>query len=303
MRVLDVLLHPAFMAITALSLAIIWMLKDEKDKTRVGLVFGLIINFFYGTLCTLFMSGEGSTFPWKYDYVLARLDGALGVDGTGIAQGLARIPHNSLWIVYDAMVPMMIVWYLVTRYWHSQGSIIMAYVAELVAGPLFYAIVPACGPVYAFGKQWLNPPYVAPVAVRLTGMPNAFPSLHFATAFVFVMLAPGKIWKALALLFLVGTGLATLSTGEHYVIDLIPGLAFGMFASSVGFRNYRRAVYFLALSLAWSLVVRFAYTMLLAHPALLRSFAVVTLASVVIALARQWNTAPAMVATPETVTV
>ncbi len=303
MRVLDVLLHPAFMAITALFLSIIWMLRDEKDKTRVGLVFALLTNLFYGVLCTLFMRGEGSAFPWKYDHVLARLDVALGVEATVIAQALARIPHNSLWIVYDAMVPMMIVWYLVARYRRFPGSIILAYVAELVAGPLLYAIVPACGPVYAFGKQWLHPPLFAPVAVRLTGMPNAFPSLHFGTAFLFVMFAPGKIWKAVALLFFAATGLATLSTGEHYVIDLIPGLAFGMFASAVGMRNYRRAACFFALSLAWSLVVRFGYTMLLAHPILLRSFAIVTLVAVAVALVRQWTAEPALATTPETVTV
>jgi hypothetical protein len=303
MRLFDVLSHPAIIAIVALFLAIIWMLKDEKDKTRAGLVFGLIINFFYGTLCTLFMRGEGSAFPWKYDHVLARLDGSLGLDGTGIAQALARIPHNSLWIVYDAMVPMMIIWYLVTRYWHSQGSVVIAYVAELIAGPLLYAIVPACGPAYAFGKQWLHPPYVTPAPVRFTGMPNAFPSLHIATALLFVIFAPGKIWKGVALLILVATGLATLSTGEHYVIDLIPGLAFGMFASSVGLRNYRRAALFFSLSLAWSLVVRFAYSTLLAHPMLLRSFAVVTLVCVAVAFVRQQTTASAFAATPETVTV
>lgn len=303
MRVLDVLLHPAFMAIMALFLSIIWMLRDEKDKTRVGLVFALLLNLFYGVLCTLFMKGEGSAFPWKYDHVLARLDGALGVEATVVAQAFARIPHNSLWIVYDAMVPMMIAWYLVTRYRHSQGSIVMAYAAEMVAGPLLYAIVPACGPVYAFGTQWLHPPYVAPVAVRLTGMPNAFPSLHFATAFLFVMFAPGKIWKVVALLFLVATGLATLSTGEHYVIDLIPGLAFGMFASSIGMRNYRRAAWFFVLSLMWSLLARFGYMMLLAHPYLLRCFAILTLALVAVALVRQWTTTPALATKPETVAV
>ncbi|MGH9562297.1 MAG: phosphatase PAP2 family protein [Terracidiphilus sp.] len=291
------------MAITALALSIFWMLRDEKDKTRVGLVLALLINLFYGVLCTLFMRGEGSAFPWKYDHVLARLDAALGVEAPVIAQAFARIPHNSLWIAYDAMVPMMIVWYLVTRYWHGQGSIIMAYAAEMVAGPLLYAIVPACGPIYAFGKQWLHPQYVAPVAVRLTGMPNAFPSLHLGTAFLFVIFAPGKVWKVVALLFLIATGLATLSTGEHYVIDLIPGLAFGMFASSIGMRNYRRAIFFFALSLAWSLAVRFGYMILLAHLILLRSFAVLTLAAVAVALVRQWTTTPAVAAAPEVVTV
>lgn len=302
MRVLDVLLHPAFMAITALFLSIIWMLRDEKDKTRVGLVFALLINFFYGTLCTLFMKGEGSAFPWKYDHVLARLDTALGIEAPVIAQALARIPHNPLWIVYDAMVPMMIVWYLLTRYRQVQGSIVMAYAAEMVAGPLLYAIVPACGPIYAFGKQFLHPPYVAPMAVRLTGMPNAFPSLHLGTAFLFVMFAPGKIWKAFALFFLVATGMATLSTGEHYVIDLIPGLAFGMFAASVGLRNYQRAAWFFALSLIWSLAVRFAYIVLLTHPIVLRSLAMLTLLFVAATLIREWTSAPARTLTPETAT-
>ena len=300
-RVLDVVFHPAFMAITALCLAMIWMLRDEKDKTRVGLLFALLLNFFYGTLCTLFMRGEGSAFPWKYDHVLLRLDLSLGVQATVIAQALDRIPHNLLGTVYDAMVPMMIAWYWVARR-RCNGSIVIAYVAELVAGPFLYTIVPACGPIYAFGKEWLHPPLVAPAAVRLTGMPNAFPSLHFGTALVFVMFAPGRIWKAVALLFLAATGLATLSTGEHYVIDLIPGLAFGMFAASVGTRNYRRAACFFALSLAWSLMVRFGYMVLLAHPFLLRFFAVLTLVAVAVALVRQRITAPALASTPEALT-
>lgn len=291
MRILSIVTQPPIMSLIALFLAIVWMLRDEKQKDRAGLVLAFLLNLFYGVLCTLFMRSEGAAFPWKFDHVLARLDGVLGIDSTVIARALAQIPHNPLWLVYDAMVPMMIAWYWVTRR-RRDGSIIMAYAAELVVGPLLYAIVPACGPVYAFGKQWLQPPYVAPAAVRLTGMPNAFPSLHFATAFVFVVFAPGKIWKVVALFFLVGTGLATISTGEHYMIDLIPGLAFGMFASLVGMRNFRRAAWLFVLSLSWSLVVRFGYTILLAHPVLLRSFAIVTVISVAATLVLQWSTTP-----------
>lgn len=291
MRILSIVTQPPIMSLIALFLAIVWMLRDEKQKDRAGLVLAFLLNLFYGVLCTLFMRSEGAAFPWKFDHVLARLDGVLGIDSTVIARALAQIPHNPLWLVYDAMVPMMIAWYWVTRR-RRDGSIIMAYAAELVVGPLLYAIVPACGPVYAFGKQWLQPPYVTPAAVRLTGMPNAFPSLHFATAFVFVVFAPGKIWKVVALFFLVGTGLATISTGEHYMIDLIPGLAFGMFASLVGMRNFRRAAWLFVLSLSWSLVVRFGYTILLAHPVLLRSFAIVTVISVAATLVLQWSTTP-----------
>jgi hypothetical protein len=111
---------------------------------------------------------------------------------------------------------------------------------------------------------------------------------------VFLMFAPGKIWKAVALLFLAATCLATLSTGEHYVIDLIPGLAFGVFVSAIGMRNYRRAGCFLALTLGWSLGVRFGSMILLAHPLLTRSLAGLTVMAAAFALGRQWSAAPAL---------
>jgi hypothetical protein len=288
-------MNPAFLAIMALFLAIIWMLRDESDKTRVGLVFALILNLFYGTLVTIFMAREGAAFPWKFDYVLAHLDVSLGIPATSIARVLQSIPHNPLWIFYDAMIPMMIAWYLVTHYRRCPGSIVMAYVAELATGPLLYAIVPACGPVYAFGKQWLSPPAFPPEAVRLTGMPNAFPSLHVGTAFVILMFAPGRVWKAVAFLFFAATCLATISVGEHYVIDLIPGMAFGAFAAGIGTRNFRSAGGFFALALAWSLGVRFASGILIALPILLRCFAGLTLVLVALAVRTQWSAAPAPV--------
>jgi hypothetical protein len=293
MRAIDILLNPSTIAIIALFLSVIWMLRDEKDRARVELVFALVLNLFYGVLLNIFMSREGSIFPWKFDHVLFRLDASLGIQAASIARPLQGSLYIPLWIVYQSMVPMMIAWYLLTRNRRSPGSIILAYVAELVSGPLLYMIVPACGPIYAFGKQWLQPPAVAPEAVRLAGMPNAFPSLHIGTAFVFLMFAPGRIWKTVALLFLAATCLATLSTGEHYVIDLIPGLAFGAFVSAIGMRNFRRAGCFLALTLSWSLGVRFAYMILLAHPMLTRSLAGLTLVSAALALRKQWSAAPA----------
>lgn len=291
MRIVDVLLNPAFFSIVALLLAVIWMLRDQKDRTRAELVLALVLNLFYGVLLNIFMGSEGSAFPWKYDHVLFRVDSALGIPAAGLArhlQGPLRIP---LWLVYQSMVPMMIVWFLLTRYRRVPG-IILAYIAELVSGPVLYTIVPACGPIYAFGKQWLNPPLVAPGAIRLAGIPNAFPSLHIGTAFVFLMFAPGRLWKAVAFVFLIATGLATIATGEHYLVDLIPGLAFGVFVSSVGLGRFRRAASFFALTLAWSLSVRFAYAALIAHPLALRSLAVVTLAAVAVGLGRQWSAPP-----------
>jgi len=171
--------------------------------------------------------------------------------------------------------------------------VVLAYVGEMVAGPLLYAILPACGPIYAFGARWLFAPQVQPVAIKLAGMPNAFPSLHIGTALVFVFLAPGKLWRAVSLAFLAGTALATLVTGEHYVIDLVGGLAFGCFAASVGYRKYRSALVYLGVVVGWSLSVRFAYGFLIAYPAVLRSMAILTVAFAVWAVLKEWRV-PAM---------
>jgi PAP2 superfamily len=289
MRLLAILTNPAILGTVALFLSVVWMLRDQKDKTRPLLVFALTLNLFFGFLLTVFMSREGGLLPWKFDYVLARLDQSLGITAAPIArplQGVFRIP---LMVIYQLMVPMMICWFFVTITRNRRGSVVLAYVGELVAGPLLYAVFPACGPIYAFGTQWLHPPQVQAAAIKLVGMPNAFPSLHVATALVFVLFAPGKLWRAVSLAFFICTAMATLSTGEHYVIDLVAGLAFGCFAANVGYRRTRGALIYLGIVLGWSLLVRFGSALLITQPILLRSFAVLTVAAAAIAVHKEWR--------------
>jgi len=293
MGLLSFLLNPAIIGIGALFLSVLWMLRDESDRTRPLLVFALALNLFFGFLTTILMVREGGLLPWKYDRVLFQIDESLGVSAASIAQPLEGVCRIPLVVVYELMVPMMICWFLVTRYQNPRGSVVMAYVAELVAGPVTYAFLPACGPVYAFGAQWPHPPAVQAEAIRLSGMPNAFPSLHVGTALVFVLFAPGRVWRGVSLAFLAGTGLATLSTGEHYVIDLVSGLAFGCFAANVGYHRFRSALLYLGVVLCWSLAVRFEYQLLIVHPGMLRVFAVLTVALAILAVFEEWRI-PAM---------
>jgi len=288
MTLLAFILNPAIMAVGALFLSVVWMVRDESDKTRPLLVFALTLNVFFGFLLTYFMGREGGLLPFKYDHVLLNLDGALGLSAAGVArplQGSLRIPFI---VVYQLMVPMMILWFLVTQYRNMRGSVVLAYAAELVAGPLLYAMLPGCGPAYAFRGHWLSPPAVAAEAVRLVGMPNAFPSLHMGTALVLVLFAPGKLWRAIAVAFLAATGLATLSTGEHYIIDLVAGLAFGCFAASVGYRRARPALAYLAVTVAWTLAVRFGFGFLIAHAAVLGIMVAGTVAIAIHAVVKEW---------------
>lgn len=289
-QVISILFNPAVVGLAALFLSVLWMLRDEKDRTRPFLVGALVLNLFYGWLLSFVMGRENGLVPWKYDYVLASLDQSLGFPTTGIAEELQRLRFPLL-VVYQLMVPMMVAWFLVARRNRVSESLVVAYVTEMIAGPLLYAIVPGCGPIYAFHAQWLHPPAVQAVAIRLSGMPNAFPSLHTATALVFVSFARGRLWQTISILFLAATLLATLSTGEHYAIDLAAGLAFGCFAASVGRLRIYRSIAFLALVLAWSLTVRFAYQVLIARPAILEAFAGITLIAAIAHVSVEWGSA------------
>lgn len=288
MNILLHLLTPALIGIVAVFLSIVWMLRNEKDRTRPLLVFALILNLFYGYLLTVLMGRENSLLPMKFDYVLAHMDSALGVSAAEIALQLQNVWRIPLFVIYQLMIPMMIVWFLATSDLERRKSLVLAYVAELVAGPVIYAILPACGPVYAFGAQWLHPPVVPAQAIQFSGMPNAFPSLHVGTAFVLLLFATGRLRWAIALAFLAATALATLATGEHFVIDLIPGLVFGCFAANAGLRRIRSALFFLGVVLCWSLSVRFGFGVLIANPALVKTLAGLTLGLAAWEVIREW---------------
>ncbi|HVO97171.1 MAG TPA: phosphatase PAP2 family protein [Bryobacteraceae bacterium] len=284
-------MNPAIIGLVALFLSVLWMLRDERDRTRPVLVIALVLNLLYGWLLNVVLGGADSLLPWKYDYYLLRMDQSLGLSAASIAipfQGAWRVP---LYVIYQLMVPMMIFWYVKHRQQSGNGSVVLAYAAEMVAGPILYAVLPACGPVYAFGATWLHHTEPSVQAVRFSGMPNAFPSLHIATALLFVLFATGRLWRVISVVFLVGTALATITTGEHYAIDLIPGLAFGCFAASIGYRRVLAAFPYLGIVLLWSLAIRFGSELLITRPVLVRSFAAITLTLVIWTVWRRWRIA------------
>ena len=219
--------------------------------------------------------------------MLLNVDKSPGLSAASIAIRLQGWWRVLLIVFYQLLVPMMILWYIVNKSQNRRGSVVFAYIAELAAGPIMYTILPACGPIYAFGAQWLDPPPVQAHVIRLSGMPNAFPSLHIGTALVLVLFAQGKLWRIVSLVFLAGTAMATIATGEHYVIDLVPGLIFGCFAAYAGHLRFRSAVLYLGVVVSWSVAVRFDYVILIVHPFLLRSFAAITVAIAILAVFKE----------------
>ena len=47
MHLLAILTNPGILGTLALFLSVVWMLKDEKDKTRPMLVLALTLNLFF----------------------------------------------------------------------------------------------------------------------------------------------------------------------------------------------------------------------------------------------------------------
>jgi len=288
MSLRDLLLSPVGIHIALLIACGVWVLRDEKDRSRQILFLALLVNLFYRVLFGAFMNTANGVLHWKYDYYLASLDRVLGVSTAAVALGLQGVWAAMLKSVYDAMLPATIAWLAFNR--KTCTLIARGYVAQLTIGPMLYCLLPAAGPVYAFGNAWTHPPVVPAKLIQLAAAPvNAFPSLHVAAALFFVLTAKSRVWRGIALVFFVATGLATLTIGEHYVIDLVAGLAFGCFLLNFGKLRIGRATGYLAITVAWSLAIRFGVGALLAHPAVVQIFAVLTTAVAAHAVWAEWS--------------
>src|ERR1700759_2472169 len=99
-----ILFNPAVIGLAALFLSVLWMLRDEKDRTRPFLVVALVVNLFYGWLLSFVMGRENGLVPWKYDYVLVNLDESLGMHAATIARALHHLKFPLL-VTYQLMVP------------------------------------------------------------------------------------------------------------------------------------------------------------------------------------------------------
>ena len=146
-----------------------------------------------------------------------------------------------------------------------------AFLAFVIAGPLgvvFYNLVPACGPLCFLGARFpFEPISTAQLrqlpleAVASSGARNAFPSLHLGWALLTWWYSKGlSFWtKAVLMLFLLGTGCATLALGEHYFIDLVVAFPFALMIqascslnlSALSGRSLAPVITGLALMLGW----------------------------------------------------
>jgi hypothetical protein len=124
-----------------------------------------------------------------------------------------------------------------------RARILPLFITVGIAGVFLYNLLPAVGPIYAFGKSF--PGSLPPVSglliqpiLQVAAPRNAMPSVHFACALLIWWNAAGlaRGWRWLAAAFVAITLLATLGFGEHYLVDLVVALPFAVAVQSFALR-------------------------------------------------------------------
>jgi hypothetical protein len=222
---------------------------------------------------------------------LQAIDHALGVTAFMAASALQGVT-DPLFVAYQSLTLFMVIWYgvnLMTRGGRPR-QLLWAYLTLFTVCPALYLVVPAAGPRHAFRAAFpFTEQYPHVDRVELAGFPNAIPSLHIAAAFALLYFAGDvRIWRAVAAAFLTLTALATLAF-EHYVIDLVVGVAFSSFAVLAAGGRWKRAGAYFALVLAWLLTIRYATPWLAEHSWLLRGCAAATVIACTREVLLQWG--------------
>ena len=267
----------AMVAVEMLAVGL-WMLFDPHDSRRFRL-FGFVwLVCLCGLICRAVPHFEDLAFPIKLDGSLYALDKALGVTsfplGRLLLHGWTGVLISE---IYEALLPMIVVWGAMSLIVWRESGIIWGLLIEMVAAPCMYALVPACGPAYAFSNFPTEPLLAVPASMPLAADANAMPSIHVATALLLFLFARGKWWKGLSLIFLIGTSIATLASGEHYVMDLIVAVPFACFVDATVRKRFGAAVFSAMVVLAWLLAIRFGATWLATAPSVLGLATLLTL--------------------------
>lgn len=295
-------------AITALSLpalaALLWRLcrpaaADDALHARTRRLALMLIGFVLVAEAALSLSA--SLHPMTLDPLALAFVRATGTDvGPALAQLIAQLPglpqlvalsYRLTPIAFLAVALLqlrgrpahlpsaVLTWVGLT------GCAFMAYHAYPIAGPLYlFANHPGLTDAMPSGTQALEPALLGP-APR-----NGMPSMHFGWLLAATLLwwRQSRAWPGRVVLvaMTVLTGVATLTTGEHYLIDLVVAVPFVLSAlalfstgnTAAATLRWRLATAGALAWLAWVLLARLQIDVLVGQPALGWALMLATLA-------------------------
>lgn len=247
--------HPLFMAgfsfvglaaLAVLGTHTIWAEGDERKLLLYGFLPAVL---FVGSeyMASTLLDITEKLHPKTFDLFLYSFDGSLRVQFSFL---MGQFFWTHLWVRFACLViyialplPLALVYAAQLRQKKEAAFAVM--LAFLVTGPvgvLFYNMMPAIGPRALFGTSYpFHPPAIADimrmnvVPILRTGVRNAMPSLHTAWVLLVWWNSKGLArWiRAIAMLFVILTIMATLGTGEHYFVDLVVAFPFALMVQAL----------------------------------------------------------------------
>jgi hypothetical protein len=242
----------AWLSFAGLSSLVIFGVRAvwAKDAERKLLVLGYVPSLLFVVseyFADNLLHWTSANHPKVLDLYLFSFDSSLGIQFPFVmGQAFSAWPWLRLaGVLFYIGLPIPIAVVYSGQLLRVREKAVPAMAAFLATGPIgviFYNLFPALGPVHLFGQgfPW-HPLSLAQAAgivaqpVAMPGPPNAIPSLHMAWVLLVWWYSRGlSAWeRAIALLFLFFTTLATLGTGEHYFIDLIVAFPFALLMMSL----------------------------------------------------------------------
>jgi hypothetical protein len=292
-----------FAGLSSLAIMTVRLIQGQGEEKRefLWLLLPSLLLIGQGWFAPLMLSYTVSAHPKTLDLYLYAFEGSLHLQPSKIlATAFAQWPILAVvsWVLYlAAPVPMALVYAeQFVRVKKRALPILLAILYSSFLGFVFYNVFPACGPKYLLQAgfpehmltyEQLGRMYLEPVAIL--GPRNAMPSLHLT----WVLLAwfysrGGNRWtRAVLMVFVIFTVIATLGTGEHYTIDLIVACPFLLLVQCVfafGLRwnspaRIRAFVVGLVATFGWMTGLRWGTNVFRASPIVPWILAVVTVVS------------------------
>lgn len=231
--ILFLLLYPsvAFGFPLILALAGWWFLSARGRSRAEVLLVVLLAALILNPIAQAIAASLTAVRPMKLDLFAFVADSYLGNPAFVLGAFVAQ--HS--WMVYLLQVSygllpiavfLVIAVYVINRS-PDLPLLLRAFGLDLLLAPLFYLILPICGPQFAFTHFPRLPENVVPHMIRLAAPPNGMPSVHTATAILILWFA--RKWRlgtvlGAAYLFLILC--STLASGQHYLIDLLGAIPY-----------------------------------------------------------------------------
>jgi hypothetical protein len=228
-------------ALVVLGTHTIWAEGEERKLLLYALIPSVLFAASEWMASTLLDITE-ALHPKTLDLFLYSFDCSLRVQLSFL---MGQVFLKWLWVRFACLViyialPLPLALVYAARLRKKREGTLAVMLAFLVTGPVgivFYNLLPACGPVHLFGGNFPWHPLAISDAMRLhlealpiKGARNAIPSLHMTWVLLVWWNSKGLArWvRAIAMVFVALTVMATLGTGEHYFIDLVVAFPFSL---------------------------------------------------------------------------